>query len=890
MDGDMTDTRSAGRTPAGRAELAAGTRLGRYRVVRLLGRGGMGQVYLARHELQKSEYALKILPAEFAARPGFVDRFRTELQTMARLHHPRLVQIHYSDVEDGRYYLAMDYVSADSTGEPYDLDEALAVEGRLAPETARRLALELCEGLAYAHGQGVVHRDLKPANVLLTSRELDSAHVKICDFGLAHVAGEEALRTLVARSVERSLSLGDQDTYVEKRRSERSSTGALLGTYGYMSPEQEEGRPVDARSDLYSLGVMLYRMLTGTRLRGRAKAASQVVPGLDPAWDAIIDRCLEAEPAARFASAAELAAALTALGARPFPRLRTTGYVAALAAALAVLAAVGVWFAARGGRVETPQAALSAAARRAADERAAQEVEARRVATERAAAEEARRAADKRAAQEAEARRIATERAAAEEARRVADERAAQEAEARRIATERAAAEEARRVADERAAQEAEARRVATERAAAEEAQRAAAEQEAREALRLARASFGEILASMDAELLALHGGATWQEVVRLRAVGDAGGTPPEEACRAYQQAKAGLYEAQRVARQAQAKETARLASERYAAEEQVRDRAARAAFEAWRLRAQAQLAVLEREGQKARGDAARGLLADSAALAAGAEGLEVARLGGGEAEEFRALLRAVRERTSQIHVEPVAGDTATVTLDNGVAFELVWCPSGCYNRGSPSGERGRIKNEQQHRVTLTHGFWLGKTEVTQRQWEAVMGSNPSHFPGAELPVDTVSWKDCEAFIARLNVRMADGVSAAGPFRLPTEAEWEYACRAGTSAAFAGELERAGWYQGNSGRMTHPVAQKQANAWGLFDLHGNVWEWCQDRYGDYQPNSVTDPQGPVSGAYRVLRGGSWNADADVCRAAYRNWYAPGNRNNCLGLRLARGTR
>ncbi len=298
----------------GRVELEPGTRLGRYEILRLLGRGGMGQVYLARHELQKTLHALKILPSEFSGRAGFVERFRTELQTMARLQHSNIVHVQYSDVEAGLYYLVMDFIAADGTEEPYDLEEALAVEKRLEPETVRRLMLRLCDGLSFAHGQGVVHRDLKPANVLLTSKDLSAADVKICDFGLARVVGEEQVRTMVAQSMQRSMSMGDQDTFTEKKRSERSSTGSVMGTYGYMSPEQEEGKPADERSDLYSLGVMMYRMITGQRLRGRAKAPSAVVQGLDKAWDAIIDKCLENDPAARWQTAVALKAALDAGG------------------------------------------------------------------------------------------------------------------------------------------------------------------------------------------------------------------------------------------------------------------------------------------------------------------------------------------------------------------------------------------------------------------------------------------------------------------------------------------------------------------------------------------------------------------------------------------------
>jgi len=315
-----------------RVELSAGTMLGRYRIIKLLGRGGMGQVYLVQHELQKTTHALKILPSEFSGRSGFVERFRTELQTMARLQHENIVHVTHSDEQDGLYYLVMDFIAADGTDEPYDLEEALAEQNQFDPETVRALMLQICNGLAYAHSHGVVHRDLKPANILLTQKIAEvggqksvpitnneypitnNLICKITDFGLAKVAGEEQLRTMVAQSIQRSMSLGDESTFVEKKRSERSSTGSVLGTYGYMSPEQEEGRPADERSDLYALGVMMYRMITGQRLRGMAKSPSKIVPGLDPAWDGIIETCLEPNPEERFQSVEELKAALAGGG------------------------------------------------------------------------------------------------------------------------------------------------------------------------------------------------------------------------------------------------------------------------------------------------------------------------------------------------------------------------------------------------------------------------------------------------------------------------------------------------------------------------------------------------------------------------------------------------
>ena len=230
--------------------------------------------------------------------------------------------------------------------------------------------------------------------------------------------------------------------------------------------------------------------------------------------------------------------------------------------------------------------------------------------------------------------------------------------------------------------------------------------------------------------------------------------------------------------------------------------------------------------------------------------------------------------------------DTKMLTLPGGATMEMIYVEPGTFTMGSPGSEDGRFDNETQHSVTLTKGFWLGKYEVTQAQWKSVMGDNPSCFKGDDLPVENVSWDECQEFCRKVNE--AAKLQFGGEARLPTEAEWEYACRAGSTGAYSGtgNLDSMGWYYGNSGNETHPVGQKRANDWGFYDMHGNVWEWCSDWYGEYPGGSETDPKGPASGGNRVLRGGSWNGNARSCRSAYRDWYIPGYRNWSRGFRLA----
>ncbi len=233
--------------------------------------------------------------------------------------------------------------------------------------------------------------------------------------------------------------------------------------------------------------------------------------------------------------------------------------------------------------------------------------------------------------------------------------------------------------------------------------------------------------------------------------------------------------------------------------------------------------------------------------------------------------------------------EAAPRELRTSLGMEFVLIEAGTFQMGSPVTEPGRDYDEILHTVTLSQPYYLGKVEVTQGQWAAVMGDNPSAYDacGATCPVKRVSWEDIQGFIAELNRR--EGVRS---YRLPTEAEWEYAARAGTQTAYhfgngANRLEQYGWYADNSGYRTHPVGQKRPNAWGLYDMHGNVWEWVADWYGYYPRGAVTDPRGPSTGADRVKRGGSLNFPARYCRAAYRSWDSPGDRNADLGFRLAR---
>ena len=292
--------------------------------------------------------------------------------------------------------------------------------------------------------------------------------------------------------------------------------------------------------------------------------------------------------------------------------------------------------------------------------------------------------------------------------------------------------------------------------------------------------------------------------------------------------------------------------------------------------------------------------------------------------------VRDSKETSKKITVAQTGGDTSvqlafstnkTFTV-NGVSFEMIAVKGGTFTMGS-TDQYADSDEKITHNVTVSD-FMIGKFEVTQKLWKAVMGSNPSYFKGDNLPVENVSWNDAQEFIKKLNQQTGQN------FRLPTEAEWEYAARGGTNTSlYNGEniiingtnnspnLDRLAWYGGNCGQNytssagcdvsngynisgwsekqyndskggTHPVGLKQPNAYGLYDMLGNVWEWCQDWYGDYSSSLQTNPKGPTSGSGRVNRGGSWSGNAGSCRVSYRHSYYPDSRNNYLGFRLAAG--
>jgi serine/threonine protein kinase len=271
--------------------------LGEYKIIKELGRGGMGIVYLAEHQRLLKKYALKVLPQAFSEDPQLVERFHNEARVMAELNHSNIVKVVNMSCEETKYYLVMEYVESE-TGAPKNLHQLMREHGGKIPEDiVERIALDILSALETAHERGIIHRDIKPANILLDK----DGTAKVADFGLVKILG------------------GDDRTAT--KRATLTVEGLVLGTYDFMSPEQKAGQPVDLRTDIYAVGVIIYSILTGRKPEGRFSLPSEIIPGLSHKWDLIVDKCLQNLPQDRFQSAAEV---IRAIKVRKAPKPKKT--------------------------------------------------------------------------------------------------------------------------------------------------------------------------------------------------------------------------------------------------------------------------------------------------------------------------------------------------------------------------------------------------------------------------------------------------------------------------------------------------------------------------------------------------------------------------------------
>jgi formylglycine-generating enzyme required for sulfatase activity len=806
----------------------------RYNIEGSLGEGGMGAVVLATDPRLGRKVAIKRILGEAARSKAALARFHTEAKAIAAISHPNVVQIYELGVAKDGPFLVIEYIDGGSL-----LDHCKA--GAIAPNEAVSLICQVCDGLATAHDAGIIHRDIKPANILLTK----SGIPKLTDFGLAKAEREA----------------GDRG---------QTMTGAVMGTPDFMPPEQRrDAALVDHRSDLWSLAATLYQAVSGRS--PRVIRLHELPAELQP----IIGKGLEDEKDSRYQSVREFRDALRAaceggpktIAPAKFEGVLQEGQCKACGtvtsdltkkfcrspqcgaslrvACLKCDAQMPVWDGVC-GECGGNQPALLVAKRKT--------LEAKRAKAEALLADLAFDEAIGLASQVSGESRIelvdqvgwvpafvAAATAERDRQRSAAAERF-EDAEKHVAAWDYPAAIQSLEMIPHRLRDEATTSLLSDCQCLREESEKLLTEI----ASRIGRKEIEGLLPLVEraaglrgdrADLAKIRQQLTERRDVRLArgratmAAGDA---------RAAAAALAGA-------------DAEDLGPEGGRLLEQVR----RA------VELEDQLAVVVKDA-KADGVVNR------------TEAAEIRRVG-------MAYL-AVNPRSEKVQslVEQCERIITPTAFTNSVGIKLRHIPAGRFTRGG--------FDERPHEVILTKPFYLGVYEVTNAQWKRVMGIAPSKWQDDDRPVEMVSWNDAVGFCRRLSA-LPEEQAAGLVYRLPTEAEWEYACRAGTTTAFSfGNLESKlgdfAWFSGNSENKTHSVGTRQPNPWGLYDMHGNVLEWCSDWYGPHPDRGTTDPLGPPGGSRRVYRGGSWFTSDESCQLTFRTGLDPSFRSDDLGFRLA----
>ena len=767
-----------------RAPLSPDTLLaGRYRIIRIAGRGGMGIVYEAEDTKLGRHVALKLLPPELTIDPGARKRFIHEARAAAGLESPNICTVHEIHDEGGDPFISMEYIEGTSLRESLN-------RGPLGVRQALGIAIQVAKGLQAAGRKGIIHRDIKSANIMLTR----DGQAKIMDFGLAKVVGSTLL----------------------------TKTGAVMGTAAYMSPEQGRGECVDGRTDIWSLGVVLYELLSGQLpFKGDSEASiiyavlhtqpqrlREINPLVPEDLDKIVHAAMAKKPEERYSSAGEmlidLRKCLTGLGSENEEEPTTFGLpqrsriVLPVVLTFIVIILAGVWLTSRkpdSGIATTLQ--LENSSKQAFGTQGGQTPH---------------QVSDKELLESISRARQAISKGDLELALamiQTAEKTSPGRQELVSLKTDYQAA------------------------------------------------LTNKVAASRKIELLGLE-----SRLGKTKASGD-----DELFASAVRTGTASAY----------AEYLRSFPNGRNAP------------------KANEMLQQLEEEAVSAK-SRLEANLDDSAFTSAKLQGkpkaLEVyleAFPSGRHAVEAQGLIASLAEQPKSEPDKPLgeespqarrAGDIETFKV-NGIEISMAWIPAGTFQMGTSNIEGGRSQRPA-HSVTISKGFWIGLYEVAQSQWVALMGDNPSKFKSSlQIPVDSVSWEDCQLFIKELN-RLTNRT-----FRLPTEAEWEYACRAGSVDNWYGEWNSIGWHAWNSKGAAHEIGKKRPNAFGLYDMIGNIWEWCLDWYATtfYRDSPSVDPQGPASGKERSVRGGSWGIEPEKAHSAARMSVQPGIRKSDLGFRL-----
>lgn len=790
-----------------------GRQLGDYRIIEEIRTGGMGRVFLAENVHHRKRYALKVLPEELGNDASFRQRFFNEARVMSELDHPNIVKVHHMGEDNGIYYLVMDYVTT-STSRPCSLHDRLAqsYQHRIAQPKALRWIIQIADGLAYAHQKGVIHRDIKPSNILIDAED----KVKIADFGLVKTIGTDFILSRIHRTIQESsgheqrppdavvndvekqetLGVSKFTNKPEASDEKHSDSSGILGTYDYMSPEQLEAREVDERSDIYSFGVTIYRILTGKRTVGMPKSPSEIVPRLSKRWDIVVDRCLEEDPDDRYQSVESLLADLYKItGSRQRWVIAVVGLTIIMLVAGAILLNQYVIRRMRATSLREQHQKIAEVGHEKPREPPLEQV--------------------------------------------TKEDKAKEDVQTQKTVPEKTLPK--------------------TPQLAQPEASRAVIEAVVQQ----------ETLTTNGAQKDACYKALTLADSARQSAINE---QAPKYALNEWNSAEQSYEKGESTLEQGEFERSlTHLQS---------------AILSYTKARRLARLAKAEIEYKNALENSIPEKLAEvESEKQSFMESVQSAMAAGNFDDAVEYYQRAIR----LLHTIRKLTNEKTIILPNGLKLEFVLITAGEFNMGSVSTEDGSQQDEWVvHRVKITESFYLGKYEVTQSQYKAIVGENPSFYKDDNCPVENVSWYDAQEFCRKLSTLTG------GHFRLPMEAEWEYACRAGTTTAYCNgsgirSLKRVGWCsydgkRGSSGRPK-PVGQFEPNRWGVYDMHGNVWEWCQDWYGQYSYTAASDPNGTARGTDRVVRGGSWYTDPLICRCATRNALAPTTKENSLGFRV-----
>ena len=873
----------------------------RYRIVRQLGQGGMGSVWLAEDtQLDNKLFAIKMLPSILVSNKRAYRQLKDEALVAMKLVHPNIVQLRAFEENGGNPFLVMDYIDGGT------LDDYLADKGKLSEDEVVRILKPIAAALDYAHGEGVVHRDVKRANIMMRK----DGHPYILDFG-------------IAREIQETMT----------RVTGKLSSGTLL----YMSPEQLNGDSPKPAQDVYSFAAMAYECLKGEPPFSRGNVEFQIMnkqpellPGGLTGKAAILaagvmsglakkpeDRpatCLavldgkdlgrvERADGANMTDAprasvrvhppnASLNHPAAMDGDSSFPQTQKgrskTGIVIAVGI-LALFASIGVgglWLML--GRTEASDAVMTPDPAKVSADAIFSEARSNMTACKRLDSGDGFRARIEECQSSFNSAMTKYDlghwSAAAQAFTNVSEKcRTLIAADVERDNAKTAASLLSESI---KAAKDAEAQKFAKIRY-----------ESATKMANRGRGEFGDFKFAAAA--------ATYESARGLfdLAAQEAEQVKIEEASRKEVELKRKQEEERK------AEETRQAEEARRGEEERIQTGSGSDDFDSL---------LADMEGAATPVKVTTQLDGKPTAFVVAAidgRKIEGGRLNDGKQDYMLPLKWTLVEgkrygpynvsyissgrryvgvfdavsvdwrgpRTFVVSlkesVKPRHGDVKMLTLPGGATMEVIYVGPGTFTMGSPTIEDGHANDEVQHRVALTKGFWLGKYEVTQKQWLSVMDDNPSRWRGEDLPVAGVSWHSCQEFIHKIN--MGRNFVA----RLPTEAEWEYASRAGTKHACADILDSMAWFAKNSEGEVHAVGTKKSNAWGFCDMYGNVSEWCNDWYGDYADGESRDPRGPSSGASRVLRGGSADDFDRSCRSAARSWDAPGHSLFKYGFRL-----